>query len=51
MKFFDFFRKYMEKMVGAGAGAAKKWTGSATLVWGVVKRSKINGRCFKRHLK
>jgi hypothetical protein len=45
MKIFEFFRKYMENMVGTGAGAGagagtfeklepeppQKWTGSATL--------------------
>jgi hypothetical protein len=32
MKFFDFFSKYMGKMVRAGAGAAQKSNGSATQV-------------------
>jgi hypothetical protein len=32
MKIFDFCLKCMGKKVGAGAGAAQKWTGSTTLL-------------------
>jgi hypothetical protein len=40
MNIFEFFLKYVGKTVGAGAGArvgaAQKWSGSATLVHGIL---------------